>query len=184
MTQREGGTPLEDEPKTGWHGRFFEDFVVGHVYEHPLGRTVTTADNIWFTLLTQNTAPIHVDHNYAAQTEFGRPLVNSTLTLALVTGQSVSDVSQNVLANLGWDEVRLPAPVFEGDTIYSRSEVLATRASSSRPNVGIVTVRTTGFNEHGTVVIVFTRSVMVYRRGHAPKIARIARFRLDDLFAG
>jgi itaconyl-CoA hydratase len=160
--------------KEGWKGRFFEDFEIGDVYEHPLGRTITAADNSWFTLLTQNTAPIHVDHNYAAQTEFGRPLVNSTLTLALVTGQSVTDVSQNVLANLGWEGVTLPAPVFEGDTIYSRSEVLATRDSSSRPNVGIVTVRTTGFNQRGTVVIVFTRSVMVYRRGQAPKIARIA----------
>jgi itaconyl-CoA hydratase len=96
--------------KEGWRGRFFEDFEVGDVYEHPLGRTVTTTDNLWFTLLTQNTAPIHVDHAYAAKTEFGRPLVDSTFTVALVTGQSVTDVSQNVFAKLGWDEIRLPAP--------------------------------------------------------------------------
>src|SRR3982074_565958 len=128
--------------KEGWLGRFFEDFAVGDVYEHALGRTITEADNIWFTLLTQNTAPIHFDHHYAAQTEFGRPLVNSTLTLALVTGQSVTDLSPKVFANLGWDEVRLPSPVFEGDTIYSQSEVLEKRDSSSRPNIGIVTVRT------------------------------------------
>src|SRR5262245_29861000 len=156
--------------KEGWNGRFFEDFSVGDVYQHPLGRTVTTTDNIRFTLLTQNTAPIHFDHHYAAQTEFGKPLVDSTFTLALVTGQSVTDVSQNVMANLGWDEVRLPAPVFEGDTIYSYSEVLATRESKSRPNVGIVTVGTTGYNQDGTVVITFKRTIMVYKRGQAPKI--------------
>ena len=157
----------------GWHGRYYEDFVVGDVYEHPLGRTVTTTDNIWFTLLTQNTAPIHFDHHYAAQTEFGRPLVDSTFTLALVTGQSVTDISQNVMANLGWDEVRLPAPVFEGDTIYSSSEVLEARESKSRPNVGIVTVKTIGYNQDGTVVITFKRTVMVYKRGKAPQIPRL-----------
>jgi itaconyl-CoA hydratase len=160
--------------KEGWKGRFYEDFAVGDIYQHPLGRTVIATDNIWFTLLTQNTAPIHFDHHYAAQTEFGRPLVDSTFTLALVTGQSVTDISQNVLANLGWDEVRLPHPVFEGDTIYSQSEVLATRESQSRPNVGIVTVKTTGYNQEGQVVITFKRTVMVYKRGCAPHIPRPA----------
>ena len=158
--------------KEGWRGRFFEDFEVGDVYEHPLGRTVTTTDNMWFTLLTQNTAPIHVDHVYAAQTEFGKPLVDSTFTLALVTGQSVTDVSQNVFANLGWDEVRLPAPVFEGDTIYSRSEVLEKRKSHSRENVGIVVVWTTGYNQNGETVIEFRRTIMVYKRDHAPQPTR------------
>lgn len=152
-------------------GRYFEDFEVGAVYRHPLGRTVLTADNVWFTLLTQNTAPLHFDHHYAQQTQFGRPLVNSAFTLALVTGQSVGDVSQHVFANLGWDEVRLPHPVFEGDTIYSESEVLDTRPSASRLEVGIVTVRTSGFNQDGTVVIVFRRTVMVYRHGFGPRIA-------------
>ncbi len=156
--------------KPGWRGRFFEDFTVGDVYEHPLGRTVTQHDNAWFTLLTQNTAALHFDHHYAAQTEFGRPLVNSCLTIALVTGQSVSDVSQNVMANLGWDEVRLPNPLFEGDSVYSVSEVLETRQSRSRPDVGIVTVATTGFNQDGTPVITFRRTVMVYRRGNAPRL--------------
>jgi itaconyl-CoA hydratase len=160
--------------KEGWRGRFFEDFEVGDVYEHPLGRTVTTTDNSWFTLLTQNTAPVHFDHHYASQTEFGKPLVDSTFTVALVTGQSVTDISQNVFANLGWDEVRLPAPVFEGDTIYSRSEVLEKRESKSRQNIGIVTVRTTGFNQDGTTVITFKRTIMVYKRGHEPKISRPA----------
>ncbi|MHB8463928.1 MAG: MaoC family dehydratase [Acidimicrobiales bacterium] len=153
----------------GWVGRYLEDFAVGDVYDHPLGRTITTADNIWFTLLTQNTARLHFDHRYAAQTEFGRPLVNSALTLALVTGQSVTDVSQNVMANLGWDEVRLPNPVFEGDTVYSRSEVLEMRPSRSRPDVGIVQVRTTGFNQDGQEVIAFRRTLLVYKRGHGPE---------------
>lgn len=158
--------------KPGWKGRFFEDFEIGDIYLHPLGRTVTTVDNLWFSLLTQNSAPVHFDHHYSSQTEFGRPLVDSTFTVALVTGQSVTDVSQNVFANLGWDEIRLPAPVFEGDTIYSRSEVLEKRESKSRPEVGIVTVETIGYNQEGTVVIIFKRTVMVYKRGHGPSASR------------
>ena len=158
--------------KEGWTGRVYEDFEVGDIYNHPLGRTVLAADNVWFTLLTMNTNPIHFDHVYTSRTEFGRPLVNSTFTLALVTGQSVTDLSQNVMANLGWDKVRLPNPVFEGDTIYARSEVLKKRESKSRPNVGIVRVRTTGFNQDGTVVIEFQRTFMVYKQGHVPETGR------------
>ncbi|RYF61077.1 MAG: MaoC family dehydratase [Comamonadaceae bacterium] len=152
----------------GWRGRFYEDFVVGDVYAHPLGRTITTTDNIWFTLLTQNTAPIHFDHEYARATEFGKPLVNSTLTLALVAGQSVTDVSQNVFANLGWGDITLPNPVFEGDTVRSRSTVETLRESNSRPNLGVVTVRTAGVKQGGEVVIEFTRTLLVYKRGHGP----------------
>src|ERR1700729_3099516 len=152
----------------GWDGRYFEDFTEGDVYRHPLGRTITATDNSWLTLLTQNTAPLHFDAYYASQTSWGRPLVDSTLTLALVTGQSVTDVSQHVFANLGWDEVRLPAPVFEGDTIYSQSTVLLARPSKSHPDAGIVKVRTIGYNQAGTVVISFIRTVMVFRRGHGP----------------
>ena len=155
--------------REGWQGRYYEDFEVGDVYRHGLGRTITQADNIWFTLLTQNTARVHFDAHYAEQTEFGRPLVNSAFTIALVTGQSVSDVSYNVMANLGWDTVRLPNPLFEGDTVYSSSEVIALRESRSRPQVGIVTVHTTGSNQHGVPVITFDRTVMVYRRGFGPK---------------
>jgi itaconyl-CoA hydratase len=153
-------------------GKVFEDFTVGDVYVHPLGRTVLPVDNSWFSLLTQNANPIHFDHAYAAGTEFGRPLVDSTFTLALVTGQSTIDLSRNVMANLGWDEVRLPNPVFEGDTIYSQSEVLEARESKSRPNVGIVKVRTTGMKQDGTIVIEFLRSFMVYKRDHVPETAR------------
>ena len=155
--------------KPGWTGRYFEDFEVGDVYEHVLGRTVTTTDNSWFTLLTQNTAPIHFDHDYASRTSFGRPLMNSAFTLALVTGQTVSDISQNVFANLTWDKITLPRPVFEGDTLHSRSKVLSKRESGSRPELGIVHVYTEGFNQHGEVVISFERKVMVYRRGHGPR---------------
>ena len=159
--------------KEGWTGRVYEDFEVGDIYRHPLGRTVIAADNIWFTLLTQNCNPIHFDAAYAAKTEFGKPLVDSTFTLALVTGQSVIDLSLNVMANLGWDEVRLPKPVFEGDTIYSQSEVLSKRESKSRPNVGIVGVKTAGFNQDGIVVIEFKRTFMVYKRGQVPTNVRI-----------
>ncbi len=130
--------------KDGWKGRFYEDFNIGDIYKHPLGRTVTNVDNIWFTLLTQNTAPIHFDAHYASKTEFKKPLVDSTFTVALVTGQSVTDISQNVFANLGWEEIRLPNPVFEGDTIYSESKVLEKRKSKRRENFGIILVETSG----------------------------------------
>jgi acyl dehydratase len=154
--------------KLGWTGRVFEDFEVGDVYEHPLGRTIHPADNTWFTLLTLNTNPVHFDAAYASRTEFGKPLVNSCLTLSIVTGQSVTDLSQNAMANLGWDEVRMPHPVFEGDTIYARSEVLETRESKSRPNVGIVRVKTEGLNQDRVLVLEFKRTFMVYKRGQVP----------------
>jgi acyl dehydratase len=160
-------------PSLSWQGRFFEDFQVGDVYRHPLGRTVMDVDNSWLSLLTQNTAALHFDANYAAATEWGRPLVDSTFTLALVTGQSVHDVSMNVMANLGWDRVRLPNPVFAGDTIYSQSEVLAARPSNSRADVGVVSVRTIGFNQNGVVVITFERTLLVFRRGHGPLVNRV-----------
>jgi acyl dehydratase len=148
-------------------GRYLEDFAVGDVYEHRPGRTISEADNTWFTLLTMNTNPLHFDAAYAAKTEFGRPPVNSCLTLAMVTGMSVSDVSQKAIANLGWDKVRLAAPVFAGDTIYAESEVLEVRESKSRPTQGIVTVRTTGRKADGSVFMTFERSILLPKRGHA-----------------
>jgi acyl dehydratase len=148
-------------------GRHLEDFRVGDLYQHRPGRTIGEADNTWFTLLTMNTHPVHFDAAYAARTEFGRPLVNSCLTLAIVTGMSVSDLSQKAVANLGWDKVRLTAPVFVGDTLYAESEVLEVRESKSRPTRGIVTVRTTGKKADGTVVITYERSFLVPKRGHA-----------------
>lgn len=148
-------------------GRYFEDFKIGDVYEHRPGRTISEADNTWFTLLTMNTHPLHFDAAYAAKTEFGRPLVNSCLTLSMVAGMSVSDLSQKAVSNLGWDKVRLSAPVFAGDTIYAESEVLHVRESKSRPNQGIVTVRTTGKKADGTVFMTYERVILVPKRGHA-----------------
>jgi acyl dehydratase len=148
-------------------GRCYEDFQVGDVYEHRPGRTITETDNIWFTLLTMNTHPLHFDRAYAAQSEFKQPLVNSCLTLSIVVGMSVSDVSQQAIGNLGWNDIRLTAPVFVGDTIYAESEVLAKRDSASRPTQGIVTVRTIGKKADGTQFMSFERTVLVPKRGHA-----------------
>ena len=152
-------------------GRCLEDFKVGDIYQHRPGRTISEADNTWFTLLTMNTHPIHFDAAYAAKTEFGRPLVNSCLTLAMVTGISVNDLSRKAIANLGWDKVRLTAPVFAGDTIYAESEVLEVRESKSRPTQGIIKVRTTGKKSDGTPFMSFKRSILVPRRGHEPDAA-------------
>ncbi len=149
------------------YGRYLEDFKVGDVYEHRPGRTVSEADNTWFTLLTMNQHPLHFDAEYAAKSEFGKPLVNSCLTLSIVAGMSVSDVSQKTIANLGWDTVRMPAPVFNGDTLYAESEVLAIRESKSRPTQGIVTIKTIGKKADGTIVISFERSMLIPKRGHA-----------------
>jgi itaconyl-CoA hydratase len=150
-------------------GRCYEDFQVGSIFKHPLGRTVTAADNAWTTLVAVNTNPIHFDAHYSSQTEFGRPLVNSPFILALVTGLSVADISRYGI-NLGWDEVRMPAPVFEGDTVYAQTEIVSMRESKSRPNMGLVEVRTTGFKQDGTVIMTFRRTILVYKRGHAPSI--------------
>jgi acyl dehydratase len=148
-------------------GRYFEDFTVGDVYEHRPGRTISEADNTWFTLLTMNQHPLHFDAAYAAKSEFGRPVVNSCLTLSIVAGMTVADISQKAIANLGWDAIKLTAPVFVGDTIYAESEVLAKRESQSRPTQGVVTVRTTGRKADGTVFMAYERTVLVPKRGYA-----------------
>jgi len=148
-------------------GRYYEDFTVGDVYEHRPGRTLTETDNTWFTLLTMNTHPLHFDAEYAKHSEFGRCIVASPLTLALIVGMSVTDVSQKAIANLGWKEIRMTAPVFAGDTLYAETEVLGKRESASRPTAGLVTVRTLGRNQHGTVVCDFERTILVAKRGHA-----------------
>jgi itaconyl-CoA hydratase len=147
-------------------GRYYDDFIIGDVYEHRPGRTITETDNIWFTLLTMNKHPLHFDNAYAAKTEFKRPLVNSCLTLSIVAGMSVSDVSQKAIGNLGWNDVKLTAPVFVGDTIYAESEVLSKRESASRPGQGLVTVRTIGKKDDGTQFMSFERTVLVPKRGH------------------
>lgn len=148
-------------------GRYFEDFSVGDIYEHRPGRTINEADNSWFTLLTMNTHPLHFDHEYAKHSEFGKPLVNSAFTLAVVAGMSVSDTSQKAIANLGWDKIKLTAPVFVGDTIYAESEVLDKRESKSRPTQGIVKVETRAFKQDGTQFMSYERSFLVPFTGHA-----------------
>lgn len=151
--------------KPGWQGRYFEDFVVGDVYQHPLGRTVSETDNTWFSLLTMNTNQMHFNAEYAARSEFAKPLVVSTLTVAIAVGQSVTDLTQNAFANLGWDDIKMTHPVFAGDTLYSESRVLEKRESGSRPHAGIVTVRTRTLNQDGAEVCSFKRTFYVYRQG-------------------
>ena len=153
-----------------WRGRFYEDLDVGDTFRSRLGRTVTEVDNIWFTLLTLNTNQIHFNTPYAERTRFGRPLVDSTFTLALVTGMTVPDTSENAAANLGWDDVKLPSPVYAGDTIWAESEILEKRESRSNTSVGIVTMRSRGVNQRGEVVIEFRRTFMLYKRD-APEAA-------------
>ena len=148
-------------------GRYLEQFNVGDVYEHRPGRTLSEADNTWFTLLTMNQHPIHFDAEYARHSEFGRPIVNSALTLSVVVGMSVSDVSQKAIANLGWTDIQMPKPVFPGDTLYAETQVLSKRESSSRPTQGIVKVETRAHNQKGELVMKFERSILVPKRGYA-----------------
>ncbi len=149
------------------YGRYLEDFNIGDIYEHRPGRTLTESDNTWFTLLTMNQHPLHFDMEYASKSEFGKPLVNSCLTLSIVAGMSVSDISQKTIANLGWDKIKLTAPVYVGDTLYAESIVLSKRESKSRPTQGIVSVRTTGFNQVGKEVISYERTMLIPKKGHA-----------------
>lgn len=151
--------------RTGWEGRFFDDFGIGDLYRHPLGRTITESDNTWFSLLTMNTNQMHFNTEYAEQSEFARPLVVSTLTVAIAVGQSVTDLTQNAFANLGWGDIKMTQPVFAGDTLHSESVVLTKRESSSRPHAGIVTAKTRTLNQHGDEVCSFTRTFYVYKRG-------------------
>ena len=157
-------TELPGAPKE-WRGRFYEDFAAGDVFRSRFGRTVTRTDNIWFTCLTMNTNPMHFSEPFAARTRFEKPLVNSAFTLALVTGLTVPDTSENAAANLAWTDIELPKPVFEGDTLWAESEILDVRESGSNPSVGIVSMRCRGINQRSEVVIEFKRTFMVYKRG-------------------
>ena len=153
-----------------WRGRFYEDLEVGDVYRSRIGRTISEADNVWFTCLTMNTNQVHFNDAHAERTQFGRPLVNSAFTLALVLGMTVPDTSENAAANLGWGEITLPSPVFVGDTLWAESEITERRESRSNPSVGIVSMRCRGINQRRQVVIELTRTFMVYKRG-APEVA-------------
>lgn len=160
-------TPTDAAAPKHWRGRLYEDMEVGDVYRSRLGRTISEVDNTWFTTLTMNTNQVHFNAAFAERTRFGQVLVNSCLTLALVTGLSVPDTSENGTANLSWTDIELPNPVFVGDTLWAESEILATRESRSKPSVGIVSLRTRGINQRGETVIEFKRSFMAYRRGAA-----------------
>lgn len=150
--------------KPGWEGRFYEDFEIGDVYRHPLGRTITDADNTWFALLTMNTNQTHFNAHQAAEGVFGKPIVNSALTIAITLGQSVLDTSYNAFANLEIDDLKLTAPVFAGDTLYAESLVLGKRESASRPDAGIVHIKTRSLNQDGTVIMRYRRKFFVYKR--------------------
>lgn len=147
-----------------WRGRFLEDFEAGDVFRSRLGRTVTDTDNIWFTTVTMNTNAMHFNAEYAERTRFGQMLVNSCFTLSLVTGLSVPDTSENGTANLAWTDIKLPKPVYVGDTIWAETEVLSVRRSKSKPTTGVIGIRTRGVNQRGEVVIEFKRTFMVYSR--------------------
>ncbi|MDF2866731.1 MAG: MaoC family dehydratase [Gammaproteobacteria bacterium] len=149
------------------YGRYYEDFEVGHIYQHRPGRTITETDNIWFSLLTMNTHPLHFDNEYAKGTEFGKTLVNSGFTVSLLGGMSVSDISQKAIANLGWTDIKMIAPLFVGDTLYAESEVISKRESNSRPSEGIVTVKTTGKNQYDVIVCTYLRTMLIPKRGYA-----------------
>ena len=148
-------------------GRHYEEFTIGDIYEHRPGRTITETENTWFTLLTMNTHPMHFDAEYAKKSEFGKCIVCSPFTVALMVGMSVTDVSQKAVANLGWSDIKLTFPLFAGDTLYATSEVLDKRESSSRPGAGIVTVRTVGTNQNGKEVCTFGRTMLIAERGHS-----------------
>ena len=161
---------MEKREITEQSGRHYEQFEVGDTYAHKPGRTISETDNTWFTLLTMNTHPLHFDKEYAKKSEFGQILVNSAFTVSLTVGMSVRDVSQNAIANLGWKEIRLPSPVFVGDTLYAESTVLEKRESKSRPNAGIVKVSTLGQKSDGTLVCDFERTMLIPKQGYGIKI--------------
>ncbi|MDR7101179.1 MaoC family dehydratase [Croceicoccus sp. BE223] len=165
---REGAIEVAPGRYRETYGRYYEEFNVGDVYEHRPGRTITQNDNIWFSLLTMNQHPAHCDEAFAARTEFGKCIVASPLTVAIMTGQSVSDVSQKSVANLGWNDIKMVKPVFAGDTIFSETEVLSKRESAKRPEQGIVTIKTIGKNQHGEVVCTFERVMLIWKRGFGP----------------
>ena len=168
-----------------WQGRYYEDFEIGDVYRHPLGRTIGEADNTWFTLLTMNTHPAHFDANYASKTPFGKPLVNSGLTIAMLIGQSVTDVSQRAVANLALTNVQLTHPVFVGDTLYAESICTGKRETRSKPYAGVVHVHSRTLNADGDECVSFDRTILIYRKSEAANIdpfpvAKNGPLKLDD----
>ena len=146
-------------------GKFFEDLNPGDHFKHTTGRKLTETDNVLFSALTLNTQPLHINEDFAAQTQFGRRIVNGLFTLALVVGLSVSDLTEGtIVANLGYENIKHPAPVFHGDTVYAETEVLEKRASASRPDRGVVRLRQIGRKADGTVVVELERTVLFLKR--------------------
>ena len=146
-------------------GKYFEDLNPGDHFRHPTGRTLTETDNVLFSALTLNTQPLHINEDFAAQTQFGRRIVNGLFTLALVVGLSVSDLTEGtIVANLGYENIKHPAPVFHGDTVYAETEVLEKRASASKPDRGVVRLRQIGRKSDGTVVVELERTVLFLKR--------------------
>jgi acyl dehydratase len=152
-------------------GLYFEEFFVGQVFKHAIRRTVSEMDNIMFSALTHNPAALHLDEEYCKQhTEYGQRIVNSVFTLGLIVGVSVGDTTLGTtVANLGWDEVRFPKPLFHGDTVHVETEVMELRDSKSRPNNGIVIFEHRGFNQHGVLVASCKRSALMLRQPNADK---------------
>ena len=146
-------------------GKYFDELEVGMTFKHTLGRTITEMDNVLFCALTMNTQPLHVNEDFASKTEFGQRLVNGVFTFGLVVGLTVPDLTEGtIVANLGYDKVVHPNPVFHGDTIYAESEIIEMRESKSRPNAGIVRVQSRGKKPDGTIVVEFERTVMFLKK--------------------
>jgi len=146
-------------------GKYYDELAVGMKFRHTPGRTVTEMDNVLFSALTMNTQPLHVNEDFASKTEFGQRLVNGLYTLGLVVGLTVSELTEGtIIANLGYDKVVHPNPVFHGDTIYAESEIIEMRESKSRPEVGIVKIKCQGRKPDGTIVVEFERTAMFLKR--------------------
>jgi len=146
-------------------GLYYEDLTTGRVFQHSIRRTITEMDNVLFTAMTHNPAPLHLDAEYCKGTEFGKPILNSAFTLGLVIGVSVGDTTLGTTGgNLGFDEVRFPAPVFIGDTIHAETEVISRRESASRPNNGIVVFEHRGFNQNNVLVARIRRSALMFKQ--------------------
>ena len=146
-------------------GMYFEDLPVGKIIKHELGRTITETDNTLFSMLTMNLQPLHTNEDFASKTEFGRRIVNGIFTLGVVVGITVNDITAGtIIANLGYENIKHPNPMFHGDTVYVETEITGSRESKSRPDTGIVTMKHTGRNQHGEVVVEVTRSALFLKR--------------------
>jgi len=167
MRESNADDPGERRLVSGWYGRFYEDLAVGDIYKHPHGRTVTETDNVWFSHITMKSSPLHSNEAYMASTEYGERIVDGTFVIALAVGMSVADVSENAVANLGYEEIHHHAPVFHGDTLFAESEVVSKRESNSRDDVGIVETELRTFNQTGELVLSLREALLIEKRASA-----------------